>query len=160
MYNKNTLLKPAGWLFSILVVGAIILTFARPFRISGNCMEPAVKDGSLQFLNRALPYFRRYKINDIVIFKYEKKTWISRIVALEQDTLFIHDGNMYVNDVLLQDAIARNWTDWKYGTYGIDAPIQVPLGHVYVLSDNLSAHHDDSRVFGPIPTTSIVGIIW
>lgn len=159
--QTKSLFRLVGWSFSIIIVGLIIyLTLALPYRISGDCMEPAIKDGALTFVNRVLPYLRHYHIGDIIVFKHEEKTWISRIVALENDTLQINDGSVIVNDVKLQDEVRRNWTDWRYGTYGIDNPIKVPLGHVYVLSDNLSAHHDDSRVFGPIPSASILGIIW
>ena len=36
-------------------------------------MEPAVKDGQLIFLNRIAPYLSSYKIDDIVLFEYERK---------------------------------------------------------------------------------------
>lgn len=145
----------------IIALGLIIyLAIVRPYRVSGDCMDPAIKDGSLHFLNRTLPYLRQYKIGDIVVFKHEEKTWVSRVVALENDTVQISEGGIMLNDTKLQDNVRRNWTDWKYGTYGIDAPIKIPSDHVYVASDNLSAHHDDSRIFGPIPNSSILGILW
>jgi len=139
----------------------MVLSLAKPYRISGDCMEPAIMDGHLYFLNRISPYLRKYQIGDIILFKHEEIVWISRIVALETNTIQIADGSIVVNDVALQDdEIQRNWTSWRYGTYGVYKPIQIPAGHVYVLSDNLSAHHDDSRVFGPISKKSILGIIW
>lgn len=56
--------------------------------------------------------------------------------------------------------ISRNWSGWNHGAYAIDKPFQVPTDHVFVLSDNLSAQHDDSWVFGPVSYTSILGIVW
>jgi len=147
----------------ILVVVTLIGTawlFAKPYRTSGDCMEPAVKDGQFVFLNRVLPYLRQYKIGDIILFKHNEKIWISRIVALGKDTIHITEGDILVNGISLKDTVHRDWTDWKYGNYAIDNPLQVPLDHVFVLSDNLSAHHDDSRVFGPIPKKSILGLVW
>ena len=138
----------------------IMWLFARPHRITGDCMEPAVKDGQLIFLNRISPYLRGYKIDDIILFKHNGKIWISRIVALDKDRIHIAEGNILVNGISLQDAVQRNWTDWKYGNYAIDNPLQIPLDHVFVLSDNLSAHHDDSRIFGPISKKSILGLAW
>lgn len=140
-----------------LIVG--VWLFVWPYRISGDCMEPAINDGKLYFLNRALPYLRNYKINDIILFKHEEKVWISRIVALENSTIQIKAGKVVVDGTALAD-LNRNWTNWTYGTYAINETLKLPKEHVYVLSDNLSAHHDDSRVFGPIAMKSILGIIW
>ncbi|MBM3886798.1 signal peptidase I [Candidatus Dependentiae bacterium] len=150
----------------LLVASAIILiiifrALASPCRYTGDCMKPALKEGSLYFLNRLSPYFRSYRIGDIVVFKYEEKDWVARIVALENDTIKITFNNIMVNNATLQEVnIQRNWVDWHYGTYAIESDLSIPTNHVYVLSDNLSAHHDDSRVFGPIPKSSLSGVLW
>lgn len=134
---------------------------AAPTRISGDCMEPAVKDGELYFLNRLFPYLRNYQIGDIIVFKHEGKEWFSRIVALENNTIQITEGRIDLNGIALDDKeIHRNWSGWKLGSYAIDKPFQVPADHVFVLSDNLAAQHDDSRVFGPISNSSIIGLLW
>ena len=153
--------KLANWcLLLIIVILLIFKMFASPCPISGDCMEPAIKDGGLYFMNRISPYFRQYQIGDIVAFKHEGKDWFARIVALENDTIKISEQNIIVNNIALQDTVSRNWTDWKYGIYAVDKSIKVPSGHVYVLSDNLAAHHDDSRVFGPISKSLILGVLW
>lgn len=142
-------------IFSITVLVVGVFLFARPLRVSGDCMEPAIKDGQLYFLNNVLPYLQ---IGDTVAFKYDNKIWVSRIVALENDIIHITDGSVLVNDA--PDKVSRNWTHWKNGMYGIDEPFQVPVNHVFVLSDNLAARHDDSRTFGPVPKKMILGVIW
>ena len=124
-------------------------------------MDPAIKDGSHVFVNHISPYLRQYQRGDIIAFKHEGKEWVSRIVALETDTVQITEGKVTVNEVTHQDdKIFRSWSNWKYGTYAVDKSFQVPLAHVFVLSDNLSAQHDDSRVFGPISKNSITGLVW
>ena len=143
-----------------LMVYAGIKVIAWPRHISGDCMEPAVKDGSYVFLNRLTPYIRAYKVNDIIFFNHEGKVWISRIVALANDSIQL-DGGLLINGSKVEDGdIERDWNNWKYGTYAVEQPLQVPANHVYVLSDKLSAHHDDSRVFGPISQSAILGVIW
>ncbi len=148
----------------LAVISLIIAVraFAEPYRVHGDCMEPAVSEGQLCFLNRVSPYLRQYKIGDIIVFKHEGKPWISRIVALENDTIEITEDNVLVHGTTLQDApdIHRNWSDWRHGIYAIEKPFQVPLNHVFVLCDKLSSQHDDSRVFGAVPTESIEGLIW
>jgi signal peptidase I len=142
----------------VITLIIVALAFAWPYWISGDCMEPAVKDGQMCLVNRTLPYLRGYQIGDIILFKHEEKIWISRIVALENDTIQITEGNIIVNGAALQDtSIQRNWSNWKQGNYAIDKSLQIPADHVFVLSDNLAAQHDDSRVFGPVLKKSILG---
>ncbi len=148
----------------ILIVVALIIgvqAFAKPYHVPGDCMEPAIKDGQYIFVNRVSPYLRQHQIGDIIAFNHEGKGWVSRVVALETDTIQIIEGSIVVNGVALQNAgIHRSWPNWRYGAYAIDKQLQVPPGHVFVLSDNLSAQHDDSRVFGPISNESIIGLVW
>lgn len=158
--QKIRLLKMLICSFSFILVLVSFFLFAHPYRISGDCMEPAIRDGGLYFLNRVSGYFPGYRAGDIILFKHEGKTWISRIVALGNDTIQINEQSIKVNGIILQDKVHRNWTDWNYGTYAIDTVTKIPSNHAYVLSDNLSAHHDDSRVFGPISYSLILGAIW
>ncbi|TAL61624.1 MAG: signal peptidase I [Legionella sp.] len=147
--------------FLVLTISFFLIWgFARPYHISGDCMEPAIKDGKLYFLDRITPFLRKYQINDIILFNHEGKTWISRVVALENNTIQIDEGRIVVNDNMLpNNKITRNWSKWKYGSYAINQPFQVPSHHLFVLSDNLSAQHDDSRVFGSVSQESVLGLV-
>ncbi len=147
--------------FAIIALTIVTWAFAHPYNVPGDCMEPTIKDGGHVFVNHVSPYIRQYRIGDIIAFNHEGKGWVSRIVALEADTVQITEGNVIVNGTTCQNGeILRSWSNWKYGTYAIDKPLQVPPAHVFVLSDNLSAQHDDSRIFGPISKDSIIGLVW
>lgn len=119
----------------ILIVVSLIVgvqAFAKPYHVPGDCMEPAIKDGSHVFVNHISPYLRQHQIGDIIAFKHEGKEWVSRIIALETDTVQITEGKVVVNGVARQDdGIFRSWSNWKYGTYAIDKSLQVPLAHVF-----------------------------
>lgn len=72
----------------ILVVSVLTIVtwaFAHPYNVPGDCMEPAIKDGSHVFVNHISPYLRQFQMGDIIAFKHEGKEWVSRIVALETD---------------------------------------------------------------------------
>lgn len=130
------------------------------YRISGDCMEPAIRDGRLCWVDQISPLLRQHQLGDVVAFKHEEKMWFSRVVALGGDTIRINEGKVIVNGVDLQDDVFRNWSGWEYGTFAIDDLFTVPKDSVFVLSDNLSAQHDDSRVFGPIAKSVISGRVW
>lgn len=156
----NIQIKYKFIIISLLVLSICSWVIARPHRISGDCMEPAITDGHVYFSNQLAPYLREDRIGDIITFTHEDRLWISRIVALENDTIEIKENEIIVNGTLLNTGISRNWEGWDYGTYAINKTFTVPVNHVYVLSDNLAAHHDDSRVFGPIHKSKIAGLIW
>ncbi|MBX9577625.1 MAG: signal peptidase I [Chthoniobacterales bacterium] len=150
-------------IISILFSGAFLFfcfSIANPYRINGECMEPVIKDGKLYFVNHLYYKINAYRAGDIVIFRQKDKVWISRIVALENQEIKISDHAILIDEAVYSDNIQRSWQDWRYGKYGVDNITKVPLEHVYVLSDNLSAHHDDSRIFGPISYHNILGKVW
>lgn len=156
--TRNTKYKLT--IISLSILAIFSWAIARPHKICGDCMEPAIADGHLYFSNQFAPYLRGYRIDDIITFTHEDRLWISRVVALENDTIEIKENEILVNGASVNNGVSRNWDRWDYGTYGIKTAFTVPASHVYVLSDNLSAHHDDSRVFGPINTSKIGGLIW
>lgn len=123
-------------------------------------MEPSIQDKKWYFLNKMSRYLDQYQTGDIILFNREGKVWISRIVALQNNAIQISEHTLVLDGEVVQDNVDRNWSSWCYGTYGIDNQFLVPRDHVYVLSDNLSAHHDDSRVFGAIPKSEILGRLW
>jgi len=53
-------------IFGLLYI--IISVFAKPHYIHGNCMEPAVRDGSLRLVNYVYYKINRYRSGDIVTF--------------------------------------------------------------------------------------------
>lgn len=138
----------------------LYLFVVNPTYITGDFMEPAVKNGSYRFSNYLYYKFNAYKPGDIIVFSYEDKMCFSRVVALENQEIKISENVIFVNGEVRHDSVRRDCNNWKLGTYGIDDVFKIPKGHLYVLSDNLSSQHDDSRVFGPISYTNIYGKLW
>ncbi|MBC8245205.1 MAG: signal peptidase I [Verrucomicrobia bacterium] len=155
MKDKKKIIVLAG----IAAVLAIAMqVFAKPFRVRGDCMAPAINDGQWCFVNRAASWSFEPVRGEIVMFDHETKTWVSRVVAVAGDEIQIDEGSIAVNGkVLTEKGVERDWTAWRQGSYAIDQPCRVPPGHMFVLSDKLSAQSDDSRVFGPIKISRVVG---
>ena len=74
------------------------------------------------------------------------------MVGLPGDKITVVRGSFYVNDERQREPyVNADLPDER--TYG---PIWVPEGHIFAMGDN-RADSADSRVFGPVPKSNIVG---
>lgn len=98
--------------------------------------------------------------NPVAIYSKQDEniTYIKRIIGLPGDHIEIKDGNVYVNNNILQEEYLEEniKTDDMDGVY-ID--ITVPDKCVYVLGDNRPVS-GDSRRFGCIPFDKVIGKIF
>ena len=83
---------------------------------------------------------------------------IKRVIAVEGETVEASGGRVRINGQPIDEPYLPNGTTTE--TFG---PIVVPEDSVFVMGDNRDGS-DDSRIFGPIPTDTIVGralmIVW
>ena len=80
--------------------------------------------------------------------------FIKRVVAGPGDLVSIRAGRSVVNGVASNEPFAASCT---VAACTFQTPVRVPAGHYYVLGDNRGAS-DDSRFWGPIQASSIVGV--
>ncbi len=83
--------------------------------------------------------------------------YIKRIIGLPGDHVSIVDGHVYVNGVELNESYLAANTPTT--TTVADFEATVPAGSVFVLGDD-RANSWDSRFYGPVPESSIVGRAW
>jgi signal peptidase I len=76
---------------------------------------------------------------------------IKRVVAIAGDTVEIHDGKLFVNEVEVDEPYLL-----EEGTMGDFGPVVVPAESVFVMGDNRDVSYD-SRRFGPIAKENLVG---
>lgn len=90
--------------------------------------------------------------------KSAEKDFIKRVIATQGQTVEIKDGAVHVDNRRLSEPYLHD--NAPMPNYG---PTRVPRGRVFVMGDNRS-NSQDSRVFGPIPKSSILGrafvLIW
>ncbi len=87
---------------------------------------------------------------------------IKRIVAGPGDEIYIGEGHVY-RKARGADRFAREPDPYIQPCGGVPecdfpTPIEIPAGHWYVLGDN-RGESDDSRFWGPIPTSWILGVV-
>lgn len=119
--------------------------------VRGLSMSPTLKDGDALLLDTSV----KPTVGDIVALKIQRKFRhnnepyvIKRIVAADGDTVYSHNGDLYVNSKKISCKSYGETRDIRKAT--------VPKGYVYVLGDNRE-NSLDSRSFGCVPYKSIVG---
>jgi signal peptidase I len=161
---------------------AIQAWLIKPYQIPSQSMEPTLDVGQRVLVNRFLYHLTDPSIGDIVVFHppagadngtecgmphpsteacpkptpgESSQNFIKRIVAGPGDTLSIKDGHPVVNGV--------EKTDEPYirpcggaGSCNLPKTITIPPGDYFMMGDN-RGESDDSRFWGPVPRSWIIG---
>jgi len=106
------LLEIAETLALTLIIFFVIQTFvAQPYQVKQRSMEHTLEPEQYVLVDKITPRFDDYKRGDIVVFKpppdwvqEDGTPFIKRVIGLGGDTVDIHDGNVYVNNVKLDEA--------------------------------------------------------
>jgi len=138
-----------------VIVLVFVLLFTFVFGIMKNpepSMSPAFKDGDLIVFHR---YTKSgYLPRDAIVIEVDGHKQVRRVVATEGDTVDITEEGLFINGALQQEPEIFQKTE-RYQE-GIDLPVTVPEGHVFVLGDNREGS-TDSRIYGTLETESTVG---
>jgi signal peptidase I len=139
---------------TVLALGLTLFLVTEPVRVRSSSMIPTLRSGDqilvMKWGHRAHHPHRR----DIIAFHapHSSELLIKRVVGVAGDTVGIADGVLVVNRKRVHESfVAYRLTDSTY--FG---PVRVPAGSVFVMGDNRS-DSVDSRSFGPVPLSRIVG---
>jgi len=146
-----------------------IQTFvAQPFRVEGGSMETTLLPDEYVLVDKLTPRWAPYARGDIVVlqppegFERGGTPFIKRVIGVAGDRVELKDGLVYVNGVALDERYlfaaggVRQATDPSPG--GQTAWL-VPAGQVLVMGDHRQ-NSSDSRLFGPVAVSNIVGRAW
>ncbi|MDA8275581.1 MAG: signal peptidase I [Actinomycetota bacterium] len=159
-----------------VVVAILVRTFvAEMFYIPSGSMEPTLQVGDRIIVDKLSYDFQSVHRGDIVVFRrppLEPQHFtdlVKRVIGLPGETISSRNGSVYIDGKKL----AEPWL--PPGTYtgplpgdphpqfNLPGPVVIPKGYYYVMGDNRQ-DSEDSRYFGPIPRSLIVGkmvaIVW
>ncbi|MCD8077151.1 MAG: signal peptidase I [Lachnospiraceae bacterium] len=143
-------------IYALIVVAAVAVLLSTMFlpvlEVSGSSMEPTLEDGDIIVLIKT----GEFETGDLIGFYYQNKLLLKRVIAGPGDTVDIdEDGNVYVNDVLLDEPYL---TEKALGESDRDYPVQVPEDRYFVMGDNRTTSIDSrSTAIGYIEEDQIVG---
>jgi signal peptidase I len=153
---------------TLLIFFGIQTFVAQPYQVEQESMENTLLPGQYVLVDKLTPRWAAYERGDIVVFhapagfQPEKDVpFIKRVIGLPGDTVEIRDGSVYVNDVRLPEPYV-----FDDGANAGTEPSpdgrtswEVAAGMLFVLGDHRPAS-EDSRVFGPIAVSSVLGRAW
>ncbi|MGB9866815.1 MAG: signal peptidase I [Bacillota bacterium] len=159
MSGKQTLREWVPVIVVAVILGLFLRTFVvERFVVDGPSMEPTLRNREEVLVNKFVYRFTAPKRNDVVVFRYPLNPnldYIKRVVAVGGQTVEVRNGKLFVDGVAVEEPMVRPWT-------GNLNKVIVPQGYVFVMGDNRPVS-EDSRVFGPIPESSIRGkafLVW
>jgi signal peptidase I len=167
-----------------LAIGLALLIQAfvvKPYQIPSPSMEPTLDVGQRVLVNRVSYHFSDPHTGDIVVFhppagaengkqcgvqtgprepcreptpQESDTNFIKRIVAAPGDRLSIHNGHPVVDG----EEAKEDFIEPCRGGPGCNMPheITIPPDHYFMMGDNRGSS-DDSRFWGPVPRSSIIG---
>jgi signal peptidase I len=155
----------------------------KPYRIPSGSMEPTLHIGQRVLVDRIGTHFGDPHVGEIAVFhppegatqevcgagqrvspggapcsqpvdKEASVNFIKRIVAGPGDTIKIIEGHVIRNGKREKDSYIRPCPGISECNFPV--PIKVPPGHWFMMGDN-RGESDDSRFWGPVPTSWIIG---
>ena len=169
-YRRRLLVR---WVL-VLIVAGLAAAFLRmsvfqPFSVPSAAMVPTLQMGDRILVVKSRGLAGPIHSGDIVVFRHPKVfacstgqdqvgDLVQRVIAVPGDTIWSVGNTIFVNGKQLRE---RGWYDSKAGQVG-SAPIlrtKIPSGQYFVMGDNRS-NSCDSRAFGPIAGSAIVGKVF
>lgn len=158
-------------LAAALLVVLLLRTFlVQSFYIPSPSMEPTLKKNDRVLVNKLSYKLHAVHRGDVVVFSkpdcQQTPAWascgatsadkdlIKRVIGLPGDTLSLRNGHVLVDGHRLKEPYTHGTQTYKICAF--PSTYTIPAKQVFVMGDSRQ-NSTDSRCFGPIPDSKIVG---
>jgi signal peptidase I len=153
-------------LVTVLVFVVIQMFVAQPYEVQQESMENTLLPGQYVLVDKLTPRFDPYHQGDVIVFTppagWERDSsatpYVKRVIGVAGDKVEIHDGKVFVNGTALDEPYTYGGQQTSLSGVGSKSWTIGP-GQLFVLGDHRQASQD-SRTFGPIEVSSVIGRVW
>lgn len=160
----NTIYEIIKTITFVLLAAFLIRYFLiQPFVVEGQSMEPNFHNNEYLVVEKVSYRFGEPKRGDVVIFKAPTNPdldYIKRIIAVPGETIKIANNKIYINGVQISEEYIPS-SDLTLVSQDNTTIMEKILGtnEYFVLGDNRE-HSSDSREFGILEKSLIIGKVW
>jgi signal peptidase I len=162
------------WVIILMAVGLCTLALrayvVQSFSIPSLSMYPTLQVGDRIIVNKVSYHLHGVHRGDIVVFArppledQEYADLVKRVIGLPGETISSKGGHVYIDGRRLAEPWLPPGPDSYTGAlpgdqhpqYNLPGPVTIPADEYFVMGDNRT-DSEDSRFFGPIPQSLIVG---
>jgi signal peptidase I len=165
-------------LMAVLLCTVVLRTYVvQSFSIPSLSMYPTLQVGDRIIVDKLSYHLHAVHRGDIVVFArppledQEYADLVKRVIGLPGETISSKDGFIYINGKRLDEpwlppgsaSFSGPLPGDPHPQFNLPGPVKIPAGEYYVMGDNRT-DSEDSRFFGPIPKSLIVGravaVVW
>jgi len=151
---------------TVLIFFVVHTFVAQPFRVEQSSMVSTLLPDQYLLVDKLTPRWAGYERGDIVVFE-PPASWrsgqgapfIKRVIGLPGDRVDLMDGFVIVNGTQLEEPYLferRGKAEPTEPSMDGTTSWHVPDGSIFVMGDHRAASAD-SREFGPIPVSTVLG---
>ena len=152
-----------GLVIAALAVASYLVIshyFLQTVEVQGVSMMPTLHNTDHYFLNRWTYHLHPPKRGDIVVLKdpTDGAIAVKRIIALPGETVHFKNGQVFVNERLLDESYLAPRTSTFTGLRAHEELVTCGKDRFFVMGDNRYQSFD-SRIYGPVPRGNLLGLI-
>jgi len=154
-------LQPIVMAFAIFMM--VYLFLFQPHKVDGSSMYPNFHDQEF-ILTDKVTYRRTLpQRGDVIIFHAPPpfdSDFIKRVIGLPNETVMVKDNSVFINGQKLPEPyLPSSYVTTEKSFLREGVPYTIPTGYYMVMGDNRE-YSSDSREWGPISRSAIVGKAW
>lgn len=137
----------------------------QPHQVNGRSMVPTFQSGDYVLTDKVSYRTGDPERGDVVVFHAPAEAgcptgtgcdFIKRILAVPGETVSVHDGAVYINGEKLDEPYLPEGLQTSTGKFIGDRTVTIGPDEYFAVGDNRD-HSSDSRVWGPVSKSEIVG---
>lgn len=145
---------------SLAIFAVVYIFLFQPHQVDGRSMEPNFHNGEYILTDKLSYRLHAPNRGDVVVFhspQDERNDFIKRIIGIPGDTLMVKGGFVYINGTKLEEKYINDPNQVLAGRFLREGESYEVAPEQYIVMGDNRLHSSDSREWGPVNQSSIVG---